>query len=938
MSYRHSDDEVVQSLVEALKAHDFRVWVDQSAIRDFEGITPAAKAGLAESKALVAFYSAQYPKSSPCQWELTLAFLAAGRLGDPRQRVLVVNPESGPDHIEPVALRDALYQAIDHADTRSIGAIADAIVEHIGQLEGTLGRGIVVPELWLPTTIPGAPRFMGRRREMWQIESALRGPEAGMTQRITGPGAVVLSGMGGVGKSLLAQEYALRYAGGFPGGVFWLYAGGDASPQDDPDAPARAEALELSRREQVRSFAVSLLGLEAVTQLEKMSPADVDIVLRNALKEREPCLWVVDDLPSGLSANVVHQWLGSGAAMSLVTTRSREYRGLIREVPLGTLEPAEAFELLAAHQQPDDNDERQAAWALVEELGGHALAIDVAGALVELESFAAVLEALRNPTDDALELAAKLSGELPTGHERSIAATLERSLESLDETSRDLLWIGARVASEPIPTSVFRAFLANAESEAGGSNPRAVRARLLLALDQLRSRSLIEQGDEDAWQIHPLISRTVRRREAGSARRGQLRAAAVAALRELLVDIENPEQLETIRSVVNHARAFVGWGGTIAGARLLGLVSSYEYATLNYGHARDDAQLQVELLANLGAPRLETLGAMWGLARAEFAVGEFRTAGGLEQQVLTSLCQLPWEAVEQKEARQLAARVLNARTKRLGGTHPDTIQAMHRLADMLERFDDRTSADRLRVIASERVRDAATPLDCWLNWDGFFDEEVISALARRAGRASQHTVVAVPDTARYASLPFYAHHQLIEVRFGASEGVEYVFGLDSPDRVVWLDGSSTPIHATNGLESLELTDGTVHDYVRFFLFFTRANQGSFLLVESAQSLEVARGLDAVDPGERDVGLRDRLRELRRALIPLVTRRVTEGGDWMIDCSVALDDSLFAASLRVSPSGEIEMVEDHRIGSLKGVSIPLYPALVTITQFDVGTSP
>ena len=39
-----------------------------------------------------------------------------------------------------------------------------------------------------------------------------------------------LSGMGGVGKSLLAEEYALRFGAAYPGGIFWLRAlGNDAS-------------------------------------------------------------------------------------------------------------------------------------------------------------------------------------------------------------------------------------------------------------------------------------------------------------------------------------------------------------------------------------------------------------------------------------------------------------------------------------------------------------------------------------------------------------------------------------------------------------------------------------------------------------------------------------------------------------------------------------
>ena len=36
-----------------------------------------------------------------------------------------------------------------------------------------------------------------------------------------------MSGLGGVGKSLLAEEYALHFGAAYPGGVFWLRAYGN---------------------------------------------------------------------------------------------------------------------------------------------------------------------------------------------------------------------------------------------------------------------------------------------------------------------------------------------------------------------------------------------------------------------------------------------------------------------------------------------------------------------------------------------------------------------------------------------------------------------------------------------------------------------------------------------------------------------------------------
>jgi len=109
ISYRRKDSERVLRLVEALRAEGLSPWLDQNEIDEFAPITDAIRRGLAEAKALLAWYSADYPRSRPCQMELTAAFLAAQREGDPRRRVLVVNPEGDPAHIEPIELRDAQY-------------------------------------------------------------------------------------------------------------------------------------------------------------------------------------------------------------------------------------------------------------------------------------------------------------------------------------------------------------------------------------------------------------------------------------------------------------------------------------------------------------------------------------------------------------------------------------------------------------------------------------------------------------------------------------------------------------------------------------------------------------------------------------------------------------------------------------------------------------
>ena len=67
-------------------------------------------------------------------------------------------------------------------------------------------------------------------------------------------------------------------------------------------------------------------------------------------------------------------------------------------------------------------------------------------------------------------------------------------------------------------------------------------------------------------------------------------------------------------------------------------------------------------------------------------------------------------------------------------------------------------------------------------------------------------------------------------------------GLSAPSfsvgggQPLWLDGSSGPIHEVNESESLEFSDQTVLDYIRFFFYFVRGD-GGFVLIESPADLD-----------------------------------------------------------------------------------------------------
>jgi hypothetical protein len=207
----------------------------------------------------------------------------------------------------------------------------------------------------------------------------------------------------------------------------------------------------------------------------------------------------------------------------------------------------------------------------------------------------------------------------------------------------------------------------------------------------------------------------------------------------------------------------------------------------------------------------------------------------------------------------------------------------------------------------------AAPFDPWGGaWEPASQDHAAAALARLASAAAPFFAGAGLVGARSVVLPFYAAHRLLELHLERGGATERVFVLHGPDATRWLNGESAPIYETNAAESLRLTDETVVDYLRFYLYFLRADAGAFVLVESEDELAAQ--------GDRDDS------SLRSRVTPLTIRSIDGAGRWVIEGSVAYEGYFFLATFAVAPDGLIEMVDDEPVGPLDGITVPEYPAL------------
>ncbi|MEU3898761.1 toll/interleukin-1 receptor domain-containing protein [Streptomyces sp. NPDC045251] len=516
ISYSRSDAGKIGALVSALQARGLRVFVDDTAVDDFASITATITEALAHSRILLALYSADYPQRRACQWELTYAYLTGQREGDPRRRTLVLNPEPASDHVHPVELRDARHWPWP-ATAEGLDRLAARVADHVGTVSTMMGGAADAPVVpWLPAPArTGSFRFTGRLPEQWRIHTALHRHRAPLVAQAGGGRGAQLRGMPGLGKSLLAQEYALHFGSAFPGGVFWF----DLHPYEGQPS----EAME-AYAEQVSTVLAALRVTASTSSLPGLLSH-----LAVALGERNlPCLWVVDGVPDGLAADQLDLLRGPHLlTATLITTRSLRYTVFAECVDMAPLSDADGYHLLTSRRVPDDDLEHAAALALVRDVGGHPEALDLLADLTATSSFVDVRNRLHAHGPDVLASRRSVSGAGAPARRPLATALLPRPPAGTDPAD-DVL----RLLALACPTQLSQAALENVLSSIGPYDPWDVGALVSEAVEALRGAGALchQPLRERSWTIHPLLARAVHRHDRNVARQEDLRRGLLHAL------------------------------------------------------------------------------------------------------------------------------------------------------------------------------------------------------------------------------------------------------------------------------------------------------------------------------------------------------------------------------------------------------------------------
>ena len=160
---------------------------------------------------------------------------------------------------------------------------------------------------------------------------------------------------------------------------------------------------------------------------------------------------------------------------------------------------------------------------------------------------------------------------------------------------------------------------------------------------------------------------------------------------------------------------------------------------------------------------------------------------------------------------------------------------------------------------------------------------------------------------RRFDLPFYTDVTLLELTNARWAGSDTrLCFLDRVGSLEWLDGTSPPIHAINAEADLRITETNVIQYLAFFCFFVRGEQGPFLIFDSLDNRFLPEGTD-------------------RSMLESVFRKPSVigqdyNGDWRVSALVHYADAVFFASFVVYLSGMIEMMEDWPVKAELGHTV------------------
>jgi tetratricopeptide (TPR) repeat protein/predicted MPP superfamily phosphohydrolase len=485
-------------------------------------------------------------------------------------------------------------------------------------------------------------------------------------------------GLGGLGKTQLAVEYAHRFRDEYPLGVIWINADQEIEPQ-----------------------------LIQIAKLAKWihpdsKPADILEIAIRRLKTRSDCLVIFDNVEE---RGAIEPYLpGVGAEPHLLLT-SRAHQPGFTPIDISLLDEERSLQLLMKESGRDfaaiNGNEQQAAAEIAGSLGGLPLALEIAGAYLKYFNNCTFQDYRAFLADNLHEA---MKGDMLssfTRHEKDLYLTLQVSKPVLERASilNDILDLLAWSGTAFMGISLMAALLDKKEAE------------LFTPLNLGESLHLLQKtGDGKRYDIHRLLRR-VRQEQFPLLHREQWIKETCLRLGDWFEERRQEfnhlpafeAELDHLKQWLTHVKSYP----SIHTARLTWLQAYPPYHWGRYRESQQLVQSAFSLLSEtskddpkLKAHILNDLGATY------YQLGEFQQALEYDMQALEIRQQLfgeqhpdtassmdsvgatYGELGDHKKALEYQLRALEIRKQILGEQHPNTATSLNNVGSTYVKLGD----------------------------------------------------------------------------------------------------------------------------------------------------------------------------------------------------------------------------------------------------------
>jgi tetratricopeptide (TPR) repeat protein len=526
-----------------------------------------------------------------------------------------------------------------------------------------------------PFVVPYRPKgsgMVGREMALQQVRQQLQeGKPTHIGQ------TALFQGIGGLGKTQLAIEYAYRYRDDYPNGVFWLTADEDLDAQ------------------------LTELAVKAGWTSTSSESKDKLAIALHKLRTSSDCLIIFDNLEEYES---ISRYLPEPNATPHLLVTSRREQAAFIEVPLELLGDEMAYRLLLqeAGYEPGSSEDKDAARSIVQQLGGLPLALELAGAYLRRRkhcwtSYLGRLQA------DPLETLSTSQLTSLTRHEADLYRTLRIS--------------EAEIADEPHLRTILDVLTWSATSAMGLP---LLAALLELSPDELEPalalgvalRLLQQPSDEKRYALHRLVQQ-VRRHELPLTELTPDADAVAQRLGSWFEAIKDEfAQLPHFEAEIDHLQCWTTQSqNPVSKIRLLWLQAYPLFHRANYRKTLALVEQAMQLAVEAKLPPEPLLAHLENdLASCHYQLGDYQQAIKHSTQALVlrkqlfdtehpdiarslaNLAAVYSASGNNSKALQLGLESLGIRQKIFGTNHPDVASSLNNLAALYLRSGDKNKA------------------------------------------------------------------------------------------------------------------------------------------------------------------------------------------------------------------------------------------------------